>query len=361
VNLEVAKSLFSKLGLRGALLDEALEELEFMARYKYDHYEMYAPAGRFLEHLYRWLTQFDTPADREAALHFVRNDIIFISQREMQDLARFLYYEQIVPRILDKILEDSHLPPFAYGEAFKKFSHYLRRCLFVGLSDGAKIDFFRRHNIDVSQEQVLPYYRTSAKDYIKALREESGDESDKFWAVFLIDDFTGSGYTLLRQDVDPDTDQVRLSGSLERAYEEHKNIVDGASSLFLCEYVATHSAISRVRSLAQNARHYASKFDVLCPLVLPDEIGITPSAVGHDSTKSAIVALCEKYYDDTFETYNTRKGGGIQFGYGRHGLPLVLYSNTPNNSLYILWFSTRPDAQPQFTPLFARIDRHKAL
>lgn len=361
MNLDVAKSLFSKIGVDEALLDEALEELEFMARYKYDHYEMYVPAGRFLEHLYSWLTQFKTSADRETALNFVRNHIIFISQREMQDLARFLYYEQIVPRILDKILEDRHLPPFAYGDAFKSFFEYLRRCLFIGLSDGAKIDFFRRHNIDVSQEQVLPYYRTSADDYIKALREESGKESDNFWAVFFIDDFTGSGYTLLREETEPDTDQVRLGGSLERAYRQHQKIVDRASSVFLCEYVATHSAISRVRSLADNSAHYASKFDVLCPLILPDEIGITPSSADADSMKMAFVKLCEKYYDETFETHNTRKGGGIQFGYGQHGLPLVLYSNTPNNSLYILWFSTRPDAEPHFTPLFTRINRHKPL
>lgn len=92
----------------------------------------------------------------------------------------------------------------------------------------AKIDFFRRHNIDVSQEQVLPYYRISADDYVKALREESGEESDDFWAVFFIDDFTGSGYTLLRTEVDQDTDHIRFSGSLERTYEQHQKIVDRA-------------------------------------------------------------------------------------------------------------------------------------
>lgn len=81
--------------------------------------------------------QFESMVDRATALTLVRGQVVFISQREMQDLARFLYYEQIVPRILDKIFEDRR-PPFAYGEAFESFPHYLRRSLFIGLSDGGK-------------------------------------------------------------------------------------------------------------------------------------------------------------------------------------------------------------------------------
>ncbi|HET9377486.1 MAG TPA: hypothetical protein VFO40_21095 [Chthoniobacterales bacterium] len=361
MNRDVARSLFAQLDLSGSETEEILDELDFMARYKYDHYEMYAPAGRFFEHLYRWLAQFTTAKDRKAALTFIRNNLVFISQREIQDLARFLYYDKIVPIILDKILKDKGLSPFAYGEAFKHFKSYLRKCLFIGLSDGAKIDFFRRHNIDVSQEQVLPYYRTAAEDYLKALRDETDDASAHFWAVFLIDDFTGSGYTLIRQDVDNETGEAKLGGSLERVYGQHKNIIDHADSVFLCEYVATQGAINWVRFHIQSASHYATKLQVLCPLVLPAEIGINADAATSDSAKFDIVGLCTKYYDSGFETPNTLKGGGIKFGYGGHGLPLVLYSNTPNNSLFLLWFNTRPDFQPKFTALFTRIDRHKPL
>jgi hypothetical protein len=279
----------------------------------------------------------------------------------MQDLARFLYYEYIVPRILHQILVDKQLPPFAYGQAFKSFPDYLRRCLFIGLSDGAKIDFFRRHNIDVSQEQVLPYYRTSADDYVKALQEEANDPAAEFWAVFLIDDFTGSGYTLLRSESDSETGEAVLSGSLQRVYKQHRSIIDKAKAVFVCEYVATSSSIERVRGMANSVPHYAGKLEVLCPLVLPPELGFTPLGIETDETKASVVGLCESYYDESFETHNTKKGNGIQFGYGSQGLPLILYSNTPNNSLFLLWFTSQAHAAPSFTALFPRIDRHKPL
>jgi hypothetical protein len=39
------------------LVAESLNSLEFMARYKYDQYEMYAPGARFLIHLFSLLSQ----------------------------------------------------------------------------------------------------------------------------------------------------------------------------------------------------------------------------------------------------------------------------------------------------------------
>lgn len=359
MNRDIARDLFAKLNMPTQLMEEALDELDFMARYKYDNYEMYTPAGRFLEHLYRWLTQFSTVVERQTALKLVREHLIFISQREMQDLARFLYFEQIVPIILDRIILDKHLPAFAYGQAFAHFAHYLRRILFIGLSDGAKIDFFRRHNIQVSQEQVLPYYRSTTDDYLSALQEEGGLQDDKFWAVFLIDDFTGSGYTLLREEIDNDTDSVRLGGSVERAYKQHQALMDAASSIYICEYVATESSLNNVQALADRTPHYKGKLKLLCPLMLPAANGLTPERAIESSFVEEIVALCERYHNEDFDTPNTRKGGGIKFGYGGYGLTLVLYSNTPNNSLFLLWFETIPERVPSFTALFPRIDRHK--
>lgn len=36
-----------------------------------------------------------------------------------------------------------------------------RKTASVGMSDGARIDYTRRQNLDISNEQVLPYYETS--------------------------------------------------------------------------------------------------------------------------------------------------------------------------------------------------------
>ena len=106
MNLNLAKELFTVLRFPPDSIDSLLNDLDFMARYKYDLYETFVPGRRFLEHLFIWLQQF-TPEDRECAIRFVRDRLVFISQREMQDLARFLYYDLIVPEILEWIIQEN--------------------------------------------------------------------------------------------------------------------------------------------------------------------------------------------------------------------------------------------------------------
>src|SRR5713101_4653057 len=69
-------------------------DLQFLADYKYNKYEMYYPGRLFLENLYLWLEQFE-PHERAAALSFVRKDLIFVSREEFQQLAHILYHDVI--------------------------------------------------------------------------------------------------------------------------------------------------------------------------------------------------------------------------------------------------------------------------
>jgi hypothetical protein len=352
VNIGLAKKLFTALGLPPDSLDGLLSDLEFMARYKYDHYETYVPGKRFLEHLCIWLDQFKIE-DRSTALQFVRERLIFISQREMQELARLLYYDHIVPEIIESIIHKRKLKPFQYTEAFKEYSAALRRCLFVGLSDGAKIDFFRRHNVELSQEQVLPYYRTADQEYIARLQADTKDPTAVFQTVFLIDDFTGSGYTLLREE------HGKSVGSLERVYEHHTTIIDQAERVYLCHYIATASAHEKVYTLANSSGPYAGKLKTLSALTLSPSLSIIPENPNRDDTMRDIDEMCDRYFDPDYNNANTLKGGGIKFGYGNQGLPLVLYSNTPNNSLFLIWYDAPNRTTNPFHALFRRIDRHK--
>src|SRR3546814_871404 len=85
------------------------------------------------------------------------------------------------------------------AEAFRKL---LRRCLFVGLSDGARIDILRRANAGrLSQEQIVPMMNVDKKkweDLGETLRKEEGEDAT-FDHIYLIDDFTASGTTFIRQ------------------------------------------------------------------------------------------------------------------------------------------------------------------
>jgi len=69
-------------------------ELQFMADYKYNKYEMYHPGRLFLENLSLWLQQFEED-ERGTALDFVRKSLIFISRQEFQQLAGILYHDVI--------------------------------------------------------------------------------------------------------------------------------------------------------------------------------------------------------------------------------------------------------------------------
>jgi len=351
--LKALERHFHRLDISDEYIQRHVMDLAFMARYKYDDYEMYTPGSRFLVHLYVWLRQF-SPDERKGALDFLRDNLVFVSQREMQDLSRFLYYELIVPEILQEIIRAERLGRFEHRRAYSlHFRKYLRRCLFIALSDGAKIDFFRRHHVDLSQEQVLPYYRTSIDDYLHALRRDTGDQADTFWSVFLIDDFTASGRTMVRKEGD------KVVGSLQRVYGLHAPILDSAKHIYLCHYLATDAAQRHVMSHVELMDGYRGKLKCLAAQLLPESIRITPD-LSTTATAMTMCSMSEKYYDASYEDANTAPGGGIKFGYSGQGLPVVLYSNTPNNSLFLLWLdSALKHSDKRFHPLFRRIDRHR--
>jgi hypothetical protein len=278
----------------------------------------------------------------------------------MQDLARFLYYGHIVPEILGEIIVREGLGKYQYGVAFNRyFSAYLRKSLFIGLSDGAKIDFFRRHHIDLSQEQVIPYYRSSNVEYLQRLRDDLGDPQAQFWAVFLIDDFMASGYTLIRHQ--QNTAQSTFTGSLCRVYEHHEDVINSARTVYVCHYIATEAALERAHVWGNRAPGYQGKLKCLTALPLSRQLSIGEHSIdGADELNRAVARLCEKYYHPSFEDSNSLKGGGVRYGFGGIGLPLVMYSNTPNNALFLLWLDRDLGTdQPEFRALFRRINRHR--
>src|SRR6266511_5976254 len=134
-------------------------ELQFLADYKYNKYEMYHPGRLFLENLYLWLDQFSSE-ERHAALEFVRKDLIFISRREFQQLAGVVYHDRILPLQLQVASKRARIPLHNVKKIrlSDEFRSVARGSLYVGMSDVALIDFVLRYNLEISNEQVLPYY-----------------------------------------------------------------------------------------------------------------------------------------------------------------------------------------------------------
>jgi hypothetical protein len=393
-------------------LRKVLDDLRVLAEYKYNKYEMYQPARLFFENLHLFLNRF-LEADRTAALQFVRDDLIFISREEFQQLAHVLYFDQIRQKQLDIAALRSGIPRhhLARLTESKEFLRIQRASLYVALSDGARIDYFRRQNLDINNEQVLAAYYVGEEkidDIQKELRTAVDDPEARFECVFLLDDFCGSGRTLLREivtiDVSPQDAHLvvppELKGALAFNSEKlqlewnYKGLITSSEREVLrtlevresmsttighlvkkCELrdTAIKGSLKRIaeEKMMELVSPEASVF--LSPLLITEyakvrlgdltarlpaplsKLEIIPGATVSNEVRvlpggtSEIVKLCNEYYLDTLADKHTST---VRFGYDGCGLPLVLHHNTPNNSLYFLW------ARKWDNPLFPRFERH---
>jgi hypothetical protein len=188
--------------------------LQAMAAYKYDEYQQFFPGMRFVESLGLWVSQFKSAEEKRIAYEFVKRKLVFCSSAEMNHLVSMAYQDHIRPRLLYLAAECSgrnkwHVAKLVESSEFKLLR---RRCLFLGLSDGARIDLFRRSNSrELTHEQIYPTYEISrarvdallaelSVDLSGLLGEEPKGADGTFRTLVLLDDFSGSGISYLDKD-----------------------------------------------------------------------------------------------------------------------------------------------------------------
>lgn len=411
--LQLLKSILPSPPWTEDRLREISDELQTLAEHKYNKYEMYQPARLFFESLYLFLHKFQEE-DRTAALNFVRNNLIYISRDEFQQLAHVLYYDRIRQKQLDFVAESLHIARYRLRALTEspEFAKLQRASLYVGLSDGARIDYFRRQNLDINNEQVLAAYYVGIEktaDIGQKLAEALKIPDAKFDCLFLLDDFCGSGRTLLREVVAaelasplPDfkvppefrgrLNYDKATPSLEWAYAGPMNSHDVAELRKLSVAPLFQGAVDTLEErcaanqtklkgsllriakqkdllalLSNRVRVYLSPLlateyalSRMQPLLsrLPEPLNglkLLPAAVISDAVRinkdtEPIAHLCEAYYSG--EILEDEHTSNVKYGYDGCGLPLVLHHNTPNNSLYFLWHRKWED------PLFVRYERH---
>ncbi|WP_337171569.1 hypothetical protein [Gemmatimonas aurantiaca] len=350
--------------------DEARVEyqwLKFMARYKYDGYQDFVAGKRFLASLISWLRQFPTVAERRAAYCFMRERLVYLGPAEVNHLVRRTYHETIRPRLGRAVAARLDVPEYliwSHPDAHETYNRLLRASLFFGLSDGARIDVFRRANTGIiSNEQVLvapQIHESKWKSVLKSLRKERGADA-QFEFVFLLDDFTASGATLVRYDAD----DTEWTGKLVRFWEDVQPYLTthftANWTLGVHHYVASHDARTNIhqrealiRSEKPAAQWFGAPVEFTFGTVLPASLKLDPSR------DSEFLALVDSYYDPAIETRHTDVGGdSVARGFGACALPLVLEHNTPNNSVALLWAeSVGADGRHAMRPLFRRRQRH---
>lgn len=341
--------------------------LDLMVNYKFDSYQQYGPGHRFYVHLLRWLSQYPK-ADRERMWNLLREHLIYISQDEMHHLVS-LTGPVIEREMRTAVARQLGLPVYRVDEepgSRRRLAEMQCRTLYVGVSDGARIDVFRRYNEGtVNNEQVVAMIEISElkQEGLKEKLQERLDAMNStapatFEWVCLIDDFTASGTTSIR-----DEGNGKWGGKVQRFMKEIKRTLNSApliasdAHIQVHHYLASKAASTKVADLLERfqAQSFGMHFIPSFSYVLPESVVIT------STSHPDLSALLAEHYDPGIETSHT--GTDIALGYKNCGLPLVLDHNTPNNSVATLWARSdvkSPKHVPQkyMSPLFPRCQRH---
>jgi len=352
---------------------EEIGKLRYLSSVKYDSYHNFEPGRRFMESLVLWLRNFKTIDERRVAYRFIMNRMLYISESQMDHLVGLLYPQRVLPILLEEAKEKLNF--FSYQikriRNSETFQVIRRKTLFFGMSDGARMDAFRRKT-ELDHDQVSVSYELSKekcermqKALKKWLVENNIKSEAAFENVFLIDDFSGSGNSILR--LENNTFKGKLPQFLNESFQNGSTLrkwcIEEGPKLFVATYLSTETAIKRLRKdskkLIQSYKHLnLASCCILDPLQKFEDNIKVPQPNNNDD--QAFDRLLNAYYDDRLEDEHTETGGkDVKHGYAGCALPLVLFHNCPNNSVYLLWAKTEElKGLVGLNALFPRISRH---
>ncbi len=285
--------------------------VRLVSQLKFDGYGDYMAGVRFPESLAGWLAQFKLE-DRQTAYDFVKNRLIYFSSAEVNRLVT-----EFQPRYVEPILraatgQAASVPPYmanANPKARAELERLRRRTLYIGLSDGARIDILRRANAGIlANDQIVlathidrEKWKDLQKNLNKALKK-TGATDGKFDNIFLIDDFAASGTTFIRKGDDGWTGKLyKFFKLISNARDEFKAGSDEFPlsedvGVFVHHYISTTRAhetiVERIGEIEKdNVPGWFKNVKVTEGLLLPHDIAIDPAG------DPGIWKLTEDYYD----------------------------------------------------------------
>lgn len=338
-----------------------LRSFQVLARYKYDRYGRFEPGRKFIDSFALWLRQFATSEERQVAFDFIRDTLTFVSDHELDHLARTAFPFFVKPAIRDRVGRELRLPPHKVAaiEASSLFRRRARETLYLGLSDGARIDAFRRSSPEIDHEQVYATYEVRANRLQKMLAQlrehlpEEDPETLRFTSVFLIDDISASGTSLVRKEGDRITGRLNAFADqlLADISQDSRVFAGSATRVYILLYIATEQALEHIDKALESWTNapWTVRPEVIVIKMFTHADRISPE------THPDIASMICRYYDPAIQDEHTDEGGtALHYGFASCGLSLVLAHNTPNNSLALLW----ADGSDTMKPLFPRKERH---
>ncbi len=322
--------------------------IQALAAYKYDEYLQFSAGSRFIESLALWLNQFETAPERRVAYDFVKKQLVFCSASELRHLVEMAYPDHIRPLLIERAASGSdRFRPKAVATSVA-FKVRQRQCLFLGLSDGARIDAFRRANPELNHEQIWQTHELSegrVKKLLEKLEEHLEgvlgravkEEERRFRTLVLLDDFSASGTSYFSLPAEAPTGG-KIMELFRTVCGEHppSQLIDLADvEVITLLYMATEQALEHI-GLASDATWGVKgvRYRVETVQRLPRHLSVKSTG------SSSIMSLIEhaRYYDHEIFDRHFEKGmtQDARYGYAGCGLPLVLHHNTPNNSIALL-------------------------
>lgn len=341
-------------------IDRERPLLQAMADLKWNEYQQFAPGTRFIESLVKWLQQFKDIEDRKIAYRLVREHLIFISSEQISHLVDILYPEKVNPFLIKKTAAEIGVEPHLVTKIINapEYIQNKKMSLFMGLSDGSRIDQFRRVAF-LNNEQVLSTYEPAPekiKEMVGKLQKELPDK--KFRTLFFIDDFTASGKTYYRSGGEGKLGKV-LKKIFDETAEGYKDAIDFDNlEIHILFYIATSDAIKNIRDGIDLWKKESGK---TCDLTVDCLLEIDSSIKDRITGDKEIMSFLKRYFDEEVaskvvdEHYKKGKYNDPYLGFNECALPVVLNHNTPNNSIAIFWL---PE-DLKVKGLFPRISRHR--
>lgn len=367
----LAEELLAKvLGWEPSDVAEERPVLQAMASLKYDEYEQYSPGLRFLESLALWLNQF-APEDRSVAYAFLKASLVFCSAEEMDHFVETAYPDHVRPILLARSAVEQGVNAHYVGRIALSvpFRTLQRQTLFLGLSDGARIDAFRRANPDLNHEQIWQTHELAEErvnELLDKLKTHVADlgatqSEPKFRSIVLLDDFSASGssYYSKKSSGEASGKVAKFLRALADDKTPLHRLCDPAGvEVIILIYMATEQAIAHLSDALNAQVPGVVRTQVATVQLLPNRM-----RVGRGDHSVAFTKLIEKYYDDDVDKVvfdlHMKKGNtpDARYGFADCGLPVVLHHNTPNNSLAILWYYENCPLRG----LFPRVQRHREM
>lgn len=337
--------------------------LQAISNFKYNEYQQFSVGTLYIESLVKWLNQFESKIEKQIAYDFIKNQLIFISNNQILHLVDITYNTVIEPKLIKKTSEILGINEYEVSKIknSKEYNNIERRSLYIGLSDGARIDHLRRSSF-LNNEQVLPTYEVSTDkvdDMLKELKDNV-NEILKFNTIFLIDDFTASGTSYFRNESGVWKGKVyKTLSSLFDDDQPLSKLINKEKDLdvSLIFYIASEEAIEKISNIKEHVFNSDEKYKKLkfnIHVIQRINKELKKSIL---NSQREFIKLCKKYTDKSIVDRHWEKAKHEKYwlGYSECCLPIILSHNSPNNSLPLLWLNSKENS---FEGLFPRITRH---